>query len=209
MRRAVIIGTGPSLRSVAHLIPKFDGLVFGCNNTYQDFKLDCWLSCDPQWHQHYGKVEGDFDKWHWSRNICEAYGYRYVEGVWHEGQQGPCRLWLKDKTKITLGHCSSAQLLNLAANQYDCSEIVLIGHDMRYPKSQPRHYFAGLSEADGEYPAAIRKHSLFDKGPGKYDLLDVYNEIAQGEHPPIYNATVGSAMTSFPFRPFEDFCEAG
>ena len=204
--RGLIVGTGPSLRSVLGQLSRFDGLIFTCNNTYRDVRTDVWLACDPAWHHHYGQVSGDFDKWHWSPDICSAYGYSYIEGIWHESKTGPMRLWLKDKTKITLAHCSSAQLLNLAANQYGCSEIVLVGHDFSYPKGQPRHYFSGLSDKDGEYPAAIRKHSAFDKGPGQYDLIDVYNELARTEGiPPVWNATVGSALTAFPYRPLEDF----
>jgi len=188
------------LRGVLSKIPRFDGLIFTCNNSYKDVRTDVWLACDPAWHHHYGQVSGDFDKWHWDADICSAYGYTYVEGIWHTG------LWLKDKSKISLNHCSSAQLLNLALNQYGCNEAVLIGHDFRYPLGQPRHYFSGLSETDGEYPQAIRKFSKFDKGPGQYDLLDVYDEISRTEGiPPIYNATQGSALTAFPYRPLEDF----
>lgn len=206
--RGLIVGTGPSLRAVLHLLPRFYGLIFTCNNSYKDIRTDVWLACDPAWHAHYGRVAGDFDKWHWDAGICAAYGYDYVEGIWHEAKTGPMRLWLKDKTKITLGHCSSVQLLNLALNQYGCSEAVLIGHDMTYRPSQPRHYFTGLSETDGEYPQAIRKHSEFDKGPGRYDLLDVYKELAQtAGMPPVYNATQGSALTAFPYRPLEDFLD--
>jgi hypothetical protein len=197
------------LRSVLHLLPRFDGLVFTCNNTYRDVRTDVWLACDPAWHNHYGQVKGDFDKWHWDAGICSAYKYSWIEGVWHESKEGPARLWLKDKTKITLGHCSGVQLLNLCLNQYGCTEAVLIGHDFRYPMGQPRHYFAGLSSDAGEYPEAIRKHSAFDKGPGQYDLMDVYEELARTEGiPPVWNATEGSALIAFPYRPLEDFLGA-
>jgi hypothetical protein len=188
------------LGSVLSLLPRFDGLIFTCNNSYKDVRTDVWLACDPAWHAHYGQVTGDFDRWHWSREICDSYGYRYVEGVWHKG------LWLKDKSKISLNHCSGAQLLNLAANQYECSEIVLVGHDFKYVPGQPRHYFDNLSETPGEYPAAIRKHSKFDKGGTGYDLLAVYKEISETpDCPPIFNATEGSALPWFPFRDLKDF----
>ena len=202
MPRALILGTGPSLNDCKHLIPKFDGLVFGCNNTYQDIDLDVWLACDPKWHARYSPVLGEFDKWHWDKGICEKYGYRYVEGVWVDG------LWMKDKTKISLNHCSGAQLLNLAANQYECSEIILVGHDFRYTTDQPRHYFTGLSDTEGEYPPELRKYSLFDKQGQGNDLMKVYQHIAdQKGLPPIINCTPGSHLKCFPVGNLEDYLE--
>ena len=110
------------------------------------------------------------------------------------------------ENKISLNHCSGAQLLNLAAgNQYGCTEIILIGHDFHY-KADQRHYFTGLSETDGEYPQAIRKFSKFDKQGQGNDLLQVYRHIANQEGlPPIYNATEGSALKWFPVRKLKDF----
>ena len=117
-------------------------------------------------------------------------------------------LYMGPENKISLNHCSGAQLLNLAAgNQYGCDEIILIGHDFHYNANQ-RHYFTGLSDTDGEYPQPLRKHSLFDKSKttGGNDLMAVYKHIADQEGlPPIYNATEGSALTWFPKRPLTDF----
>ena len=216
--RGLVVGTGPSLRSVLHLLPRFDGRLFICNNCWSEpWVLEHYerhgipavhLACDPAWHSHFGPLSlPDYiEGWHWDRDICSASNLRLVEGIWHESKTGPMRLWLKDKTKITLGHCSSVQLLNLAANQYGCTEIVLIGHDFSYRQGRPRHYFTGLSDVDGEYPAALRKQSAFDKGAGQYDLIDVYHELARTEGiPPVWNATVGSALSAFPYRPLEDF----
>ena len=197
--RALIVGTGPSLRDCIDLIPKFDGWVFTCNNTYQDVKTDVWLACDPNWHDLYGPVSGDFHKWHWDSDLCFRYGYRFVEGVWMDG------LYMGPENKISLNHCSGAQLLNLACNQYECDEVVLIGHDFHYNADQ-RHYFTGLSETDGEYPQSIRKFSKFDKQGQGNDLLNVYRRIAKQEGlPPIYNATEGSALKWFPMRKLQDF----
>jgi len=195
----LILGTGPSLSDIAHLIPKFDGLIFGPNNTYKDFPLDVWLACDPAWHALYGRVMGDFDKWHWDKGICEKYGYRYVEGIWHDG------LWLDDKSRISLNHCSGAQLLNLACH-YDCDPILLVGHDFRYEEGKPRHYFSGLSDVDGEYPEPLRKTSLFIKNNGTYDLLAVYKKIADTpDLPTIINCTPDTALPWFPLGDLEDY----
>jgi hypothetical protein len=199
MPKALIVGTGYSLKAQLDLIPKFDGLVFTCNNTHQDVKTDVWLSCDPSWHEMTGQVEGDFDKWHWSKEICDRFGYRYIEGIWMDG------LWVQDNTKISLNHCSGAQLLNLACNQYECDEVILIGHDFHYDAPQ-RHYFDGLSETPGEYPQQIRKFSKFDKKGAGNDLLAVYKHIAdQKDLPKIVNCTPGSALPWFPIREFKDY----
>lgn len=199
MTKALIVGTGYSLKAQLNLIDRFDGLVFTCNNTHQDVKTDVWLSCDPSWHKMYSPVQGRFDKWHWSKDICAAHGYQYVEGVWVDG------LWMEDKTKISLNHCSGAQLLNLACNQYECDGVVLIGHDFHYNAPQ-RHYFDGLSPQSGEYPAEIRKFSKFDKKGQGNDLLAVYKKIADQKNlPPIINCTPDSALPWFPRGRFEDY----
>jgi len=216
--RGVILGTGPSLAEVSSYIPSFPGLVFGPNNTWQDFKLNVHLSCDPQWHRMFSPVLGDFDKYHWDRGICDAYGYTYIEGVWmvdgaayprdqYRTPPGPAGgLWLEDKTRISLNHCSGAQLLNLAATVYECDPILLVGHDFSYPPDKPRHYFSGLSDVDGEYPEPLRKHSEFIKNDGTSDLLDVYRRIAEQEgRPEIINCTPGSKLPWFPMGDFRDY----
>jgi len=197
--KALIVGTGPSLREVLDLIPRFDGLVATCNNTYKDVDCDFWLACDPKWHELYSPVSGDFWKWHWSEHICKNYGYRHVEGIWMDG------LYMGPENKISLNHCSGAQLLNLAVNQYEADTVVLIGHDFHY-KGRQRHYFDDLSDQPGEYPPALRKYSEFDKQGRGNDLLNVYRHIAeQKDLPPIYNATEGSALPWFPKRHLKDF----
>lgn len=195
--RGLVIGTGPSLADQIDLIPRFKGLVFGPNNTHRDIPLDVWLACDPQWHEHYGQVNGVFEKWHWSSDICARFGYKFVEGVWMDG------LWMDDETKISYNHCSSAQLLNLACNQYKCSEVILIGHDFKYAADQPRHYFDGLSDMRGEYPSSLRKWSTFD------GLIETYRHIGeQTGLPPIINCTPDSALPWFPVGDFNDYVGA-
>lgn len=198
--RGLIVGTGYSLKAQLPLLPRFDGLVFTCNNTFKDVPTDVWLSCDPSWHEHYGKVTGVFAKWHWDKDICSRYGYRYVEGVWVDGL-------VMDTPQISYNHCSGAQLLNLAANPhfYGCEEIVLVGHDFHYNAPQ-RHYFDDLSGDKGEYPKAIRKYSKFDKKGQGNDLLQVYRRISdQSRLPPIINCTPDSALPWFPMGKLEDY----
>jgi hypothetical protein len=216
--RALILGTGPSLSDIAHLIPEFDGLVFGCNNTFWDFPVDVWLACDPKWHALYSPVLGDFDCWHWSPEVCEKYGYKYVEGVWmvdgvayprdqFTTPPGPCGgLWLKDKTRISLNHCSGAQLLNLACNQYEVEEVILVGHDFKYEPGKPRHYFTGLSDVDGEYAPELRKTSEFRKPHDPDDLMSVYKRISEtpGLQTRIINCTPDTALPWFEMGNLED-----
>lgn len=218
--RGLIVGTGYSLKAQLDLIPKFNGLVFTCNNTPQDVRTDVWSSCDPTWHELNGKQDiPGADCWHWDKGICEAYGYKYVEGVWmvdgkayprdmHLTPPGDCGgLWMQDKSRISLNHCSGAQLLNLACNQYECDEVLLVGHDFHYSAPR-RHYFEELSETPGEYPQQIRKTSNFDKGNGRGDLLDVYRQIAKQEGlPPIINCTPGSKLSCFPMGRLEDYLD--
>jgi hypothetical protein len=208
-------------------LPRFAGRLFVCNNCWSEPWVRAawkrtrirpvWLACDPAWHDFHGRqaLPDWIDAWHWSPEICARYGYRYIEGVWlSEGHVYPQKrtpkgpvggLWLADSTRISLNHCSAAQLLNLALNQYGCSEAVLVGHDFHYDGPQ-RHYFDNLSDVPGEYPAPLRKHSLFDKGGQQHDLMTTYREIsATPDCPPIWNATEGSKLPWFPRRDLKDF----
>ena len=217
--RGLILGTGPSLREQLDLISRFDGLVLGCNNTYQDIDIDVWLACDPKWHALYSPVRGDFAPWHWDKAICDKHSYIYVEGVWmvdgvaYPRDQfltppGPCGgLWLKDKTRISLNHCSGAQLLNLACNQYEADEVILVGHDFKYESGKPRHYFTGLSDVDGEYAPELRKTSEFSKPHDPDDLMSVYKRISEtpGLETNIINCTPDSALPWFPMGDLQDY----
>jgi hypothetical protein len=205
-----IVGTGPSLASALHLIPRFPGRLFILNNCWSESWVQehyerhgirpVWLACDPAWHAHYGPqpIPQWLDAYHWDRGVCAAGNYRFIEGIWHDG------LWLRDKTKISLNHGSAPQLLNLAVH-FDCDPILLLGHDFS-DATDRRHYFDHLSDRPGEYPEPLRKWSKFIKGDGRYDMLAVYKKIAdQPGRPEILNCTQGSRLPWFEFRRFEDF----
>ena len=202
----VVIGTGPSLAAVADDLRYFRSQdkirLFGINNTFNDFDLDCWIACDPAWHDFYGKIEIDCDQWHWREEICEKFGYKHIPGEWLPGLS-------TDRAKISFGHSSGWQALNLALH-YGCNPLILVGYDMTYRENEPRHYFDGLSDAVGEYPQPIRKHSLFDK-PDKtgllYDYKNIADQVDRGELPPIINCTPGSAMRWFPIMALQDALE--
>lgn len=185
---AVILGTGPSLNDqrdrILELREQDRIRIFGVNNTFNDFPLDCWIACDPQWHEEYSPITGDFDKWHWDKGICERYGYNYIEGRWGDGLS-------TDPLYIYYGHSSGYQALGLAVH-YRCSEFALCGFDMQYAGA--RHYFRGLSRDDGEYPDKLRKFSQFDGLIRQYETIPAVNPQLK-----IYNATKGSALTCFQF----------
>jgi hypothetical protein len=163
-------------------VQSLEGLrVFGINNTYNDFTLDVWTACDPQWWAHYGHEAKDIDadRWHWDRDICARYDAMHIEGRWADGLS-------TDPRYIHYGHSSGYQALNLAV-LYGCDPILLVGFDMHYNGEQ-RHYFDGLSNDVGEYPQPLRKWSTFD------GLLKCYETIArQPGLPQIINCTPGSA----------------
>lgn len=191
--KAIIIGTGPSLNDQAENIKRLASSgfkLFGVNNTYHDFDLDCWIACDSKWHEVYGQVVGDFDKWHWDKSICDKYGYSYIEGRWGDGLS-------VDGSYIHYGHSSGYQALGLALH-YGATEIYLCGYDMSY-SAEIRHYFTNLSAEGGEYPKELRKYSTFD------GLIRCYKTIADQEGlPPIYNCTKGSSMACFEYRNIGD-----
>lgn len=207
----IVLGTGPSLAKDIDLIRKLqaDGrvMLFGLNDTYRDFNLDVWIACDPKWHEVRGEVYIPFcDQWHWDKAICEKHGYEYIEGVWYDG------LWTKDTEKISYGHSSGWQALNLAHHYitWDMCQgpILLCGFDMTYRDNEPRHYFTGLSDVAGEYDKELRKWSLFDKTskgqPGKgllFDYKRIADQCERGEAHQIINCTPGSAMEWFPISP--------
>ncbi|TNE75542.1 MAG: hypothetical protein EP334_10010 [Gammaproteobacteria bacterium] len=197
---AIILGTGPSLAAQRDAIISLrlaDKVrLFGINNTTFDFPLDVWIACDPAWHDHYGQVSGDFDKWHWDKGICERYGYNHIEGRWADGLS-------TDPGVIHYGHSSGYQALGLAVH-YGCPAVYLCGFDMRY--GDQRHYFEGLSGDAGEYPQPLRKFSAFDKPRvpkghcRDYSLFQCYESVAdQRGLPAIINTTRDSALTCFPF----------
>lgn len=198
---AVVICTGPSLLKQRDHILKLRAenkiRLYGVNNTFNDFPLDVWIACDPAWHDHYGKVKGDFEKWHWDLSICNRFGYKHIEGRWEDGLS-------TDPSYINYGHSSGYQALGLAYH-YGHREIYLAGFDMSY-SAGPRHYFDSLSGDCGEYPEALRKFSDMDKprvpkGECKsYSLFQYYESVVEQNPCEIYNMTFDSAFKGFPFK---------
>lgn len=211
---AIVIGTGYSLLQQMDEIRALKAagkvMLFGVNNTFDDFSLDCWVACDEAWHEHRfrtaGPVTGPFDKWHWDGDICRQGGYKYIQGCWSGGSMGAVNQWKTvrdgyglslDPDWISLNHGSAPQAINLAVH-YGCDPILLVGHDFHYD-SPRRHYFADVSDVPGEYPKELRKTSSFHKQGAGDDMEAVYARMAATPgRPRIFNVTPGSKLKAFP-----------
>lgn len=187
---AIVLGTGPSLQGQSEAIRRSSARIFGINNTYRDFDLDVFTACDPTWWETFGRDFRaqcpDLLAYHWDRGVCEQYGAEYIEGRWGDGLS-------LDPNYIHYGHSSGYQALNIAVLM-GCDPIYLAGYDMDYPVGQPRHYFTGLSDSAGEYPAHLRKWSTFDGLRRCYETI-----AAQQALPRIINCTRTSALRCFEF----------
>ena len=211
---AIVLGTGYSLLKQMDEIRALKAArkvrLFGVNDTFKDFDLDVWIACDEGWHEHRfktaGPVKGDFDKWHWDGDICRKGKYNYIQGCWSGGSMGAVNQWKTvrpgfglslNPSWISLNHGSAPQAINLAV-LYGCDPILLVGHDFHYDAPR-RHYFETVSDVPGEYPAELRKTSLFHKQGAGDDMEGVYARMAATPGiPRIINVTPGSKLRAFP-----------
>lgn len=209
-KRAVLVGTGPSLsKAQISTINNCNLPVFGCNNVYQVCAVNVHLACNPEWWDYYYPRDprlrsGLFDCWTWHRPTAEKYrSVRWIEGRWSDGLS-------TEKGVIHYGHSSGYQLLNLAFTQYGIREFVLVGYDLRYPagydgnKQEPggdRHYF-------GEYPAGLQHWTRYGIGPDGelLGLLDCYRTIDPKQYGiRIINCSPGSALDFFETGDLREF----
>lgn len=198
MRRAIILGTGPSLApEQITLAEKSGSFIFGVNNVYQIAKINALLSCNKEWWDYYWPRDmrlqsGRFDKWTWHKPTAEKYGLKHVAGAWGDGLS-------TDAGYIHYGHSSGYQVINLAYH-YGFRELILLGYDMRYPpgydKSQKkpggaRHYF-------GEYPEQLQHWPKVGQNGEFTGLLECYRTIDPKKYGMrIINCSPGSALDFF------------
>lgn len=190
---AIVCATGPSFADSLELVREAaaaGAVIFGMNNMYRDLALDVHTACDPLWWKEFGKeavpavVQRGGVCYHWHKEVVRRMGITYWEGRWGDGLS-------VNSDYIHYGHSSGYQLLNMAYH-YGVKRILLVGFDMRYQDGQPRHYFKGVSNKDGEYPAQLRKYSTFD------GLLKCYKTVADQQlDAEILNCTPGSKMQWF------------
>lgn len=146
--------------------------------------------------------------WHSDQDASERWGLK-------------CFGWTDDAEKrglsinnrnVALGHSSGFAALNIAYLM-GCDPIILIGHDLRYPKNydgrkqEPggkRHYF-------GEYPDPRLLHWPTQKvlPTGELDgLIQCYNAVAsRPKLVEIINCTSGSALECFPHMELGEFLD--
>jgi len=195
----VICATGPSLteqvRAQVNTLRRHNKLrVFTMNVAYKDFDIvDGFTACDPAWWEIYGDEfalwhakNPDCEAWHWDEAVARRWRLKHVPGKWGDGLS-------LDPSVIHYGHSSGYQLINLAV-LLGCRKLALVGFDMAYRKDEPRHYFSGLSDMDGEYPPLLRKWSTFT------GLISCYKSVADQQSDDtfrIYNCTPQSMMPWF------------
>lgn len=210
MRKAVILGTGPSVTQEQLRLIAESGLpVFGVNNTYQIANLTALLSCNPEWWDYYWPRDeklrdGQFDKWTWDWPTAARYGIKHIEARWGDSLS-------TDPLYIHYGHSSGYQVINLAYH-YGVREMILVGYDMRYQEGyskqerkpgQGRHYF-------GEYPQELQHWPAVGSKGEFTGLLKCYRTIdtkALGLR--IINCSPGSALDFFEVDKLENALGAG
>lgn len=217
---AILIGTGPSLTAQLAAVRESDAIRFGVNNTYRDVELDYHTAIDPDWWRLYGddfrERCPDVNSFFYQPELCERFGLRLITIDKNRDKPGLST----DPAVVHRGHSSTYMALNILL-LLGCDPIYLVGFDMDYPAGQPRHYFRGLSNEDGEYPDNLRKFSPFYRGKSLGmpigGLCSRFETVAQQCHadhpnwdtlnagmPRIINCTRDSAMICFPFGDVDD-----
>jgi hypothetical protein len=197
-KRAVIIGTGPSVTDKQLALVELSDLpVYGVNNVIFSYSgLNVFTACNIEWWNYYGndwRVKASpADKWTWDQATAEKYGVKHIKGRWADS-------FSTDPGFIHYGHSAGYQILNLAYH-YGVREFVLIGYDMRYKEGyqrdkkipgQGRHYF-------GEYPKPLQHWPKVGQNGEFTGLLNVYRKIntrALGIR--IINCSPGTALDFF------------
>jgi len=162
--------------------------IFMMMNSKSD-PLECWCS-DPRTSRRYG-----LKHFRW-RDDAETRGLS------------------ADPDLVSLGHGSGFAALNIAFLM-GCNPIILLGHDMRYPRGYnavakdpggKRHYFG-----NGEYPKGAQHWpSAKVRSTGELDgLIVCYETVAEQirlaqRHINIINCTPGSALKCFPSKRLDE-----
>ncbi|MGA0104239.1 MAG: hypothetical protein ACO3LH_11085 [Steroidobacteraceae bacterium] len=192
-----VIGTGPSLTASQVDTARRKGFeLYVCNNAFL-LAPDAALlhACNAEWWDCYWEKVKDLParKTTIFADTARKYGIEFVPGIWQAG--------LAEKPRISYGHSSGFQLLNLAYHQKP-DRIVLLGYDMKYAPdydgrarqvgSTPRHFF-------GEYESALQHWPSQQVRNGFHvELIELYNQVARLNKVEIVNATPDSALECFP-----------
>ena len=184
----IIIATGPSLNEeqislIRDAHEKELVKVLTVNNAYKIAPFsDYHVSYNDNWWEHY-MYEDDLinlrnrgcQMWTQHMSVADAFGINFIEGK----QVNYIGTGLsKDPTIIHSNHGSGPMALNLAT-LYGYKRILLIGHDMKYPKGYngrtretggKRHFF-------GEYPKSMQHWPKTMVGPHTGGVLSGINKI--------------------------------
>jgi len=215
---AVIVGTGPSLnfREVYEL-REAGHVLFAVNNAYT-IEPDWHVTVNPEWWDWYHprhlavrKLASEGRAWHSDPETARRYGLKDFQ--WKDDHEHIRANGLsKDRALVHLGHSSGFTALNIAYLM-GFNPIVLIGHDMRYPKNydaqkrEPggaRHYF-------GEYPQPLQHWPRVRVGKDGelWGLIECYEAIPKvNRDVEIINLSPNSALHHFPRMTTEEYLNA-
>lgn len=191
-----MIGTGPSLTASQIDACRAKGYrLFCCNNAFL-LAPDCEVlhACNEEWWDAYWPKVKDLParKTTIFEHTARQYKIEFVPGIWMNG--------LADKPRISYGHSSGFQLLNLAAHEQP-DHIVLLGYDMKYAPdydgraqqigSTPRHFFGEYEKPLQHWPSAQVRNGFH------VELIALYEAVARQNKVKILNATPDSALECF------------
>lgn len=190
-KTAVIVGGGPSLSlaqirhiAKARLGTKGGVRVIAVNDSIFVAWFADWLhACDAQW-------------WRW--NIQSAFSFQGVKTstentvppAWVDGYLKSTGIsgFDEDPSCVRNGGNSGYQAMHIAMHA-GVKKIILVGFDMQRGRSEESHWF-------GEHPDKIKNRYADQMIPYFPTLVPALQERGID----VFNATPGSALTTFPFR---------
>lgn len=192
-----VIGTGPSLTASQVEQARFKGFQLWCCNNAFLLAPDCKVlhACNAEWWDAYWPKVKDLParKTTIFEHTARRYGIEFVPGIWMNG--------LAEKPRISFGHSSGFQLLNLAYHAKP-ERIVLLGYDLKYAPDYdgrakqigqtPRHFFGEYEPALQHWPSAQVRNGFH------VELISLYEAVARQNKVKIVNATPDSALECFP-----------
>ena len=216
----VIVATGPSLSRDQILITAFAHAHNKCkvitvNNAYKLVPFaDAHISYNKNWWDHYTQ-EHDLielrdrgcEMWTQHQEIAESFKINYIKTIKSPMAKGSGLS--KNQNYIHENHGSGPMAINLAT-LYGFKKLLLIGHDLKYPKEYSgtakitggkRHFF-------GEYPKSMQHwpHTRVNKGV-LCGMIEYYGTMVNDLNDlnvEVINCTPESALKCFKLGNLED-----
>jgi len=187
---AFLLAGGPSLRGFdANLL--HGRRVIAINNSWE---LAPWAAvlyfCDMKWWT-----------WHGDQVSLEFKGRYIVTPAFTDSRVKTVRLTGStgletDPAGLRSGHNSGYQAINLAYH-FGVRRIVLLGYDMGLGPNGETHHHEGHPRMSAEHVQHNIEKSMLPKFPSLAEAL-VKTDVE------VINATPGSALTCWPYRPIEE-----